>query len=313
VDPAVYQAYLRGRAQYERWDSPSIHRALASYDRALAMDSTYAPAHAARAQALQLLSNTADTLALARASLERALALDPNLSEAHASLAQMLFYNDWKWAEAGREFKRAIELNPNNSDAHHQYAHWLMAQGRVAESVEQSRIGLRLDPLSPSVIAHMAWTSYMTGRFEDVPAYVRQALEIDPSYSSAQDDLVMTELARRRWPEWEDALRRAQQLGEPVDSLSYAVARAARAGRHDEALRLVQAMESPKDSVPHLPTELAAMYLALGRPDDAFAALERGLAQRSFDVIYVGTDPAFKELRSDPRMMALRRRMGLAS
>jgi len=49
-------------------------------------------------------------------------------------------------AEAEREFKRALQLNPNQSDIRHEYAHFLMAMGRMEESVAESNRAILLDP-----------------------------------------------------------------------------------------------------------------------------------------------------------------------
>jgi TolB-like protein len=311
VDPAVYQAYLRGRYQYERWNTASMHAALAEYDSALAIDPSFASAYAGRSLALMFLSATPETIALARTALDHALALDPELSEAHAARAQILVEHDWNWAGAEKEFRRAIEINPNNVDAHHQYSHLLLATGRRDAAIEQARLGLELDPLSPSMLGHMEFLDYMDGNFAGVAEWARKALALDPTYSAAMENVVDSDLAQRHWADWKSNLARWQQLGEPKDPLCDSVADALAAGKRDEAVRLVRQMISPADPFPHGNVELASLFLAAGRREDALTEIESAFAQHSYALLYIDRDPRVAELRKDPRIHSLRRRMGL--
>jgi adenylate cyclase len=56
---------------------------------------------------------------------------------------------------------------------------------------------------------------------------------------------------------------------------------------------------------------LAALYGALGEPDDAFRHLERAYAERSAGLIYLHLDPMYDSLREDPRFQAMVERIGL--
>jgi Tfp pilus assembly protein PilF len=75
----------------------------------------------------------------ARASALKALEIDGNLAEAHATLAYAQMHYDWNLPQAGETFKRAFELNANYLHANHWYSHYLMAQGRVDESLMFSK------------------------------------------------------------------------------------------------------------------------------------------------------------------------------
>jgi tetratricopeptide (TPR) repeat protein len=109
VNPEAYDAYLRGRyllaglAETEAQTS----RALAEFERAVAIDPSYAPAHAGIAKAQQLRATVfqgappSEIRGPAIRAARRALALDPDLAEAHAILARLqLSEFDWPGAEA---------------------------------------------------------------------------------------------------------------------------------------------------------------------------------------------------------------------
>jgi hypothetical protein len=70
-------------------------------------------------------------------------------------------------------------------------------------------------------------------------------------------------------------------------------------------------MISSADRFPHGNVELASLFLAAGRREDAFAEIEKGFAEHSYAMLYIDRDPRVAELRKDPRIHSLRRRMGL--
>ena len=55
VDPRAHEAYLRGRAEANRFSEPGLRRAIEFYEQALRIDAKYAPAHAGLASAYALL------------------------------------------------------------------------------------------------------------------------------------------------------------------------------------------------------------------------------------------------------------------
>jgi Tfp pilus assembly protein PilF len=113
-----------------------LRRAVAHYSRAVELDPTYAPAHAALADCFNqlgtvMVGSSSPQAMRPRAAAEaiKALQLDPNSAEAHAALGYVRHYQ-LRWSEAEHEFRRAIELNPNYSMARIWYANFLMSRRR---------------------------------------------------------------------------------------------------------------------------------------------------------------------------------------
>jgi serine/threonine-protein kinase len=307
----VVQAYLRGRDQYQRWDVASERRAVGYFDQALSLDSTFAPALAARGTALLMATASPETIAMARTGIERALQLDPTLGEAHAARAKYLFELDWNWSEAEREFRRAIELNPNDADAHHQYSHLLMALGRSEEARKEAEVMLALDPLAPAAYDHKGWLEYALGNLDAAVAADRKAVALDPSYSQALWQVVDVETARRRWPAVRAALADVRASGDAVDPELLRLMDAAERGRTAEARVILRRLVSPADRFPVAWMRVASWDAALDLGDDAFAAIDSAYAAREYGVLFLNADPVFTKLRGDPRYAALRRRMHL--
>ena len=57
--------------------------------------------------------------------------------------------------------------------------------------------------------------------------------------------------------------------------------------------------------------ELAILYTGLGEKEKAFASLEKAFTARDLQMQFLGVDPAFDDLRPDPRFKKLVRKLNL--
>jgi tetratricopeptide (TPR) repeat protein len=100
------------------------------------------------------------------------------------------------------------------------------------------------------------------------------------------------------------------KLGEVGPGIQfYLGAACAKAGERERALLILKRLETKKEYVS--PGELAVLYVALGERERAFASLERAYAEHDSQLQFLGVDPSFDPLRSDPRFQDLMRRVGL--
>jgi tetratricopeptide (TPR) repeat protein len=141
VDPAAYDAYLRGRFFWNKRTREGFEKALAEFRRATTLDPEWAPGWAGLADTYGLMAIStydlmppAQAMPQARDAAKRALALDDGLAEAHTALAWVNYTYDWNFTVAEREFRRAVELDPNYATAHQWYSNYLCAMGRLAEA-----------------------------------------------------------------------------------------------------------------------------------------------------------------------------------
>jgi TolB-like protein/Tfp pilus assembly protein PilF len=182
----AYQAYLLGRQRCEKRTTASTYEAMRHYERALALDPTFAAAHAGLSCAYLLLFGNSgqspdEMLARAQAAADRALELDDHLAEAHAALADVKWYrNDFEGAEAA--YQRALALNPNSVDANLHYGGLLgQSLARYEEGAALRRKAVELDPLSILTVAGFGEALQWIGRFQEGLAWSERALEIDPA------------------------------------------------------------------------------------------------------------------------------------
>lgn len=148
VNPQAYDAYLKGLGDVAGFN---LERAIPHFQRAIALDSTFAPALAAlaRAYAREAYFGAGSPEKVARkaeAAARGALALDETLIDAHVALGSVLAL-DGDWSEAEEELRRAVELGPGSPGARRVYAWYLCLVGRYDAAVAQVREAMRLDPL----------------------------------------------------------------------------------------------------------------------------------------------------------------------
>ena len=169
VTPEAYETYLKANSYLDQLD---FQKSIDYYNQAIKLDPNYAPAYAQMAQAYFFLAffnaippNQAwgKVKELAILATEK----DARLPEAHANLAIAKLHYDWDFAGAEQEFKRALELNPSNADIRHEYAHYLMAMGRMEDSAEESRLAVQLDPADDNLIDCLCWHSFAARQYDD--------------------------------------------------------------------------------------------------------------------------------------------------
>lgn len=318
VSPDVYEAYLKGRYEWNKRTQGSLRSAIAQFNRAVELDPTYAPAHAALADCFNQLATVMvgtgsprEYRPRAAAEAIKALQIDPYSAEAHAALGYVRHY-EWRWTDAEREFRRAIELNPSYSMAHIWYANMLMSRQRMEEALAQVTAARELDPFSLIVNTNVAWVLSAAGRHDDAIAQLRQTLALDSSYLQARWRLAGILSSARRFDE---ALAEGNRVVVMADSSSPALSSLAtieaRAGMPREARALLDTLleRSRRQYVP--PASIAFVFNALGDSDNTILWLRKALAEGSNAIAYLRIEFENSPLQNDPRYHALLARVGL--
>ena len=110
------------------------------FERALALDPTFAPAVAglanfyAVAARRGVLTPFHSHFAQAITLSEQAVAMDPTLSVPHVHFAVKAMYLDDDWDRAGVEFALAVRKDPSYAEGHRFYGVWLGLSGRREEA-----------------------------------------------------------------------------------------------------------------------------------------------------------------------------------
>ena len=183
----AYQLYLRGRFHVFKLTPPEIQQGIAYFQQAIALDPNYALAYAGisdahRSMALGSELNPVENFAKSKAAALKAIEIDDTLSDGRAALGMTLFWGEWNWSEAEKQYKRALELNPNDVNAHIFYAHFLSNTGRHAESLAEISRARELDPLFPFAGALEGQFLLHAGKTDEAFDRLKKTFELAPNF-----------------------------------------------------------------------------------------------------------------------------------
>ncbi|HKT80595.1 MAG TPA: winged helix-turn-helix domain-containing protein [Vicinamibacterales bacterium] len=314
----AHQAYLKGRFHWNRPGDAGLQAAMVYFDEAIALDPSYAAAHAGRSRCyISMAEYYHDTprnmLELARAAAERALEIDAWDPEANIARAECLRAADWDSAGAEAAYQRAFVGNASFHAAHRYYAQFLAVRGRLDEAAVVADRASELDPFCMATSLSLALVHSYAGQYEPVISRCLHILDMDPEFVPARRVMAaaLGQLGRHQ-----EALDELQLLTsrpqDPVSAACFGHALAiAGERRRAEAVRQQINDLTQRQFVPALYT--AMLDAGLGDLDRAFANLETAGEQRDPWLDTVAVDPRFAPLRVDPRFGSLMSRIGLKS
>ncbi len=312
TDPETYDLYLWGRYYWNARTRDGLLKAIGFFQRAIARDSSYAPAFTGLADSYNILvtydaqTRPREIMIKAKAAALRALALDSTESEAHAAVGYVAMWYDFDFKTADLHLRRALELNPSNPTAHHWYSIYLMATGQVAQSITEIETARELDPASLFLRGSDGVRHYLAHDFSGAVKRMVPAMEAGPNTIPALPWLGLSYVGLGRA---QDAIAILEPTGRQANVRAavqavLAVAYVA-AGRQAEARALVQTLETRAKREYYPPTWLARAYIALGDKDRALKLLETAYDERDGWLTTANVDPSFDSLRGEPRFRAI--------
>ena len=313
----AYDAYLAGRYELDHPEPGSARRAQAHLTRAVQLDSAFALAHAALAEA-HMLRGGVDAVSpvmaipLARSAVTRALELDSTVAQGHATLGTIRFVFDRDWDGAEREFRRALALEPNAAELYPPYARYLLALGRIDESRSFIERALQLSPLSPLLTHQLGWHYLHARQYDRARETLQRALVMDSTAWRVDLDLALLEQASANYPAAEAHLQRAGASAPHRPELLAAAAQLKAAqGGSEEAKALLDQLQTDASDRYISPYLIASVQASLGQRSAAFASLDRGVKERAELIAFLRIDLRVDSLRTDRRFSRLTRQLRL--
>ncbi len=210
-DADAYQAYLCGIRYHDLERREQLGLAVAMFDRAVALDPSFALAYAelsvAHSRIYHLgIDPTPDRSARAEKTARRALVLQPGLPEAHVALGVLhhLVGRDYRGALA--EYAVAAQDLPNDSELLTLIADVHRRQGRWAEArAEMDRVA-ELDPSNYRALLTLGDTLYRLRAYAEADGAFQRAINLSPDRLDAYQ--------RRFWNylRWDGRTDRAERV-----------------------------------------------------------------------------------------------------
>jgi len=314
-NPEVYSLLLRGRYQMSLYTPESTQRAASYFEQALGIDQSYAMANAELANAYRRLGGAGilrprEALPLAEQAALKAIAADDELAQAHTVLADIK-RDRWDWAAADREYRRAIALSASSVPAHQGLAISLSLSGQGDAAVAELSRVRDLDPVGLSTAIDTAAVYYNVRRYDRALETLREAARLDALAPAVWTWIGIATGGSGDFVRALAAFDRAMELGDrTAATLCYDIHALARAGKRDEALRRLAAIERSGTFVP--PSSLAIAYEGLGERDRAIEQLQEAFANRDPLLQYIAVESYLDGMKNDARFRAIVAQMGMS-
>jgi tetratricopeptide (TPR) repeat protein len=301
-DPEVLkkEAYERGNQYFEQ---KKYQEAIIEYRKAIQQDAMYPEARYKLAQAYDQLGdggNAAreyiraadllpnDALAQVRAGIfllvggayedaktraQKALALEPRnaeaqilLAEANASLKNL--------TGAVEQMEELIRMDPNDARAYTRLAGFKLQQGNPQEAEQAFERAVRLAPHSIDAALGLSQFYMSVGRTKDAEEWLKKAVGIDPKNPLANRALAAYYMSTGRLPEAEAPLKAfvdaAPNHAPRLTLADYYY----RAGKPDEARKILDGLTGDRALVPDVQTRLAILDRNANHDADAYKRLD---------------------------------------
>jgi len=188
----AYDAYLRGREVTERdWDAADLRTAARMFEQAVALDSSFALAHAwLSATYVTMYWNYVDRspeqLTRAKAEADRAQRLNPDSYEAHGAMGFYYYHAVQDYTRALAEYAHARRRRPNDPWPAAIISGIKQDQGNWSEALAYGREAVSLDPLNAAFVAGMGSQYTELRQYAAADSYYARALALDPASVSAR-------------------------------------------------------------------------------------------------------------------------------
>lgn len=315
TNPEAHDLYLRANYQLSLRTPDAAKQSLALFQEAAAADPNYVSAYLGIARAeMALVHITAvapgEGRATARQALEKALAIDPRDAESLGELANLDYRDDWDWPRAEHEFRLAVEHGAQATT--HSYYGWSLAtRGRFEEAHQQFRIAEDLDPLNASVRVNEVVAFYLERNYGAAERMLQEL--VDSKLDALDGHLLLGLMAIYRHDcakataegEWT-----TRAFPAPMTKFGLGLNAACR-GQIDEARRDFAEAGHPNGRAVASPYQLAMGYASINDKDAAFSFLEKSAGAKEGQILYLKYEPLFDGIRTDPRFLALEKKVGL--
>jgi len=313
----AYALLLQATAIFNRRDGARMPEAIAQLERAIALDSRYARAHARLALGASIAtqfraSEFTALLATTEKHAQAAIALDPRLAESHVALGFMEFTRR-RYVEALREYQRALALDPNDVNVNYFMGVSLALTGYGRQAAVALDRTLALDPLLPTALFWRGSLHFNDGDIGAAERLYQRASDVGLAWAG----FGLAEVAAARGHRTEAIGLVTPAYRVTMSDLPEGAAEIYAAGTYGDAKARATALAMINSYLESKPAVVAPMVpvilLRLGEAAHSLAIAQERLGSDGLYLRPLMASPAGKAARSLPQFAEFARKMGFAA
>jgi TolB-like protein/Flp pilus assembly protein TadD len=312
----AYALLLQGRLLSNQGSASDLRKATQVLQRAVELDPNYAAAWAALSDAFYSLSAYTDLdpdvekdMESARAAVQKALSLNPDNAPAHYSRAIMRIVYEHDPKGAMEDIDAAQRSDPKVTKPFELVIVTGCHSGPCFQKyIREVSRDLELDPLNANTMQTRGWAYWFADNPTASIADLRRVQELNPGINTVSYFLACALIAEHRFPE---ALAAAQAETNPWNRRAALALAYLALGRRAEADAMIK--ELLENNSKSGPMQIAEVYSFAGNKTAALDWMERDYEYRKSGVLFLGADPFLRPLSSEPRYIALLKKIGMST
>jgi len=320
VDTKAYELYLKAR---QAWyigtpNEQEYETALNTLERAIAIDSSYPPMCSLAAMMYQDASvrgycTTAEILPSMQRAVDLAMLIDDQDSDTQLALA-LLSIAKWDWDGAESALRRALAVSPRHAETRHIHSRLLLCLGKSEEAFAEFNRAREIDP---SIDVHGLLTVdflVMTRRFDEAIRIAVDSLQHYSDDASLHEFLAYAYAAKGMCDSADihnvKSIRLTPSAGEAFIDLNCAQ-NYTLCGERQRGYDLLNHYLAVRQGKLIEPYWVASTYALLDDTKKAYSWLEKAYRERSQTFQLFKIDICWDSQHSDPRYLAMLKRVGL--
>ena len=310
TDNAEAQAeYQAGRREWDKRSKQGFDNAIKHFEKAIELDSNYADPYVGLADTFGLISaynfaSANEAMPQAKSYAEKAIEINPDLAGAYTSLGWVYVNYEYDWAAADSSFRKSIQLNPNYATANHWFGLFLSNIGKHDEAIASVKKAAQLNPQSMIIQSSLGQVHIIAGRHEEASKFVDRAHQMNPYFSTA----IWFKYAKLKENHTEEDVAAMQELikqfpNQPMHRKTLLEVYLKMGNREAALDQMVDLLESFDGVLNNC--HLADTFFLLGKNEEGYRRLEKGIEARETWATTYGSMPFLKKVMQEPRFREL--------
>ncbi len=310
VDPESYKAYLAGKHEFEKLSEEGFIKALEYFEKSVELDDTFAPVYAELANYYMFmvqmrLISVPDAFPKIYNNNRKALEINPDLAEANYSMALMSWF-EWDWVASDKGFKKVLQSNPNHVLGNGFYAHLLMLTDRMDQAFPYIEKAVDLDPLNDLALALYGVVLTHNGQLDEAIEIAKKSMAINP-----QNILTLRLMEFASYPngDMETSVQMLDLVYSNVFPIDIDIKREYSENGYkamvDKLATLLEQNSKGQDIY------IAMFFNRAGKQEKAIQWIERAFENHDADMPYFFRTKEAENLKADPRVVDIARKIKL--